>query len=585
VTLMMTFRTAVDRMRASLAERRLTWAAAALILVGYAVVAFYLTDWQLDDSFISFRFAQNLADGHGFRWNPSDAGPVEGFTSFLWVALLAVLKMLGASFPGAAVTAGILATLATIVIVFAWADPRRSRLVALLGLLGMTTHVFILANAVTGMETALAMLLITLTTVAAIRAHSGSTRAWKASLVLSVLVIMTRPDALPFLVALTVAQVWLLPGDRRRRAVIEALVLFLLPVAVYWVAKSVYFGHIIPTSFQTKQGFPLLGILTLGRTVSYALDFFTLSLMGGTVLIAALWLLGARISRFCLAVVAAVLIQAAYTMTIDPTVGLAGRFLVPFFPAFLMALLHALNVAREARRSSKPPASAGLFRAGLLAWPLLLVLVWFSLDATNRHRQFTQLESYFAVRQLEPLVGETLAGLETPHGEVVLATGEAGAVPYLTNFLHVDMLGLMNERIAFEGFSADYVHSFEPDIFFTHGVSYEIGPDGIVHVDLDAVRRLIPDFDREYGIKEIGTGYVSYKFMPHPAFTNYEHAASFLWGTGSGGQVEWSLFVRRDSPVRDQVVALSRSIDWESRLREFEKRYTVGAFARYLIPD
>ena len=40
-----------------------------------------------DDAFISFRYAQNLVEGHGLVWNPGEA--VEGYTNFLWVLLMA----------------------------------------------------------------------------------------------------------------------------------------------------------------------------------------------------------------------------------------------------------------------------------------------------------------------------------------------------------------------------------------------------------------------------------------------------------------------------------------------------------------
>src|SRR5688572_25266220 len=43
-----------------------------------------------DDAFISFRYARNLARGAGLVFNPGEA-PVEGYTNFLWVLLLAGL--------------------------------------------------------------------------------------------------------------------------------------------------------------------------------------------------------------------------------------------------------------------------------------------------------------------------------------------------------------------------------------------------------------------------------------------------------------------------------------------------------------
>jgi len=68
-------------------HRLLLGAALLLVLTGlllHASVYAFLTD----DAFISFRYAVNLAQGHGLVFNPGYER-VEGYTNFLWVLLLA----------------------------------------------------------------------------------------------------------------------------------------------------------------------------------------------------------------------------------------------------------------------------------------------------------------------------------------------------------------------------------------------------------------------------------------------------------------------------------------------------------------
>ena len=48
----------------------------------------------LDDSYITFRYSQNVARGDGLVWNRG-ADPVEGFTSMLWVLINAVSFLVG----------------------------------------------------------------------------------------------------------------------------------------------------------------------------------------------------------------------------------------------------------------------------------------------------------------------------------------------------------------------------------------------------------------------------------------------------------------------------------------------------------
>ncbi|HMQ33954.1 MAG TPA: hypothetical protein PKD53_24695 [Chloroflexaceae bacterium] len=49
--------------------------------------------WLSDDAFISFRYAQNLAQGHGLVYNVGER--VEGYTNFLWTVLAALVIALG----------------------------------------------------------------------------------------------------------------------------------------------------------------------------------------------------------------------------------------------------------------------------------------------------------------------------------------------------------------------------------------------------------------------------------------------------------------------------------------------------------
>lgn len=48
-----------------------------------------------DDAYISFRYARNLAAGHGFVFNPGQGAPVEGASDLLWVWMLAPLSAVG----------------------------------------------------------------------------------------------------------------------------------------------------------------------------------------------------------------------------------------------------------------------------------------------------------------------------------------------------------------------------------------------------------------------------------------------------------------------------------------------------------
>ncbi|TDJ53170.1 MAG: hypothetical protein E2O46_06175, partial [Ignavibacteria bacterium] len=55
------------------------------VVILFILHAIYLAV-PAEDSFISFRFAKNLAEGYGLVWNIGEL-PVEGYTNFLWVII------------------------------------------------------------------------------------------------------------------------------------------------------------------------------------------------------------------------------------------------------------------------------------------------------------------------------------------------------------------------------------------------------------------------------------------------------------------------------------------------------------------
>jgi hypothetical protein len=63
-------------------------------IVLYVAAAYLFADWIVDDAGISYAYARNLAEGHGLVSQPGRA-PVEGYTNFTWVVLLAPFFLLG----------------------------------------------------------------------------------------------------------------------------------------------------------------------------------------------------------------------------------------------------------------------------------------------------------------------------------------------------------------------------------------------------------------------------------------------------------------------------------------------------------
>ena len=146
---------------------RFLWAAGAagLFLIFFALHQHYFPQ-GVDDSFISYRYSEHVAQGYGFVTNPGER--VEGFSNPLWVLLLAGLAKLGCNqasadwaLPLAAKLLGIVCDLATFWLIFFWGTrARRSWLPAVTGLSWLVAAGANSFWAVTGLETAAHSLLL-----------------------------------------------------------------------------------------------------------------------------------------------------------------------------------------------------------------------------------------------------------------------------------------------------------------------------------------------------------------------------------------------------------------------------------------
>ena len=72
----------------------LAWGVLLVAVSGYLIACYQVRERIADDAYISFRFARNLAEGHGLVWNIGGER-VEGYTNALWVFLLAGIHVTG----------------------------------------------------------------------------------------------------------------------------------------------------------------------------------------------------------------------------------------------------------------------------------------------------------------------------------------------------------------------------------------------------------------------------------------------------------------------------------------------------------
>jgi len=450
----------------------------AALFGAFALLVFhgpvYFHHFPVDDAFITFRYSKHLADGLGPNWNSE--GHVEGYTSFLWMALLAAANKLGVDISDAARVFDYLTTFGTMVAVVAiwrlWssASPGSgvdSPLVLAVALLAIAVIDGIAFWGFSGMETPLFMFLLTAGAYIFLRDRRSTGAPWSA--VAFAALALARPEGV---IAAAVTGLFALDGVqdplRRRRAILRAATwaaIFLALFGAYFLWRYSYYGYPFPNTYYAKVDTP--GDV-LQRGAGYvsaaALAYHLLPMYAG----AALLLLIQPLRRDAAYVVAltAVLLLAAIPEGGD--VFGHGRFIVPVLPLLYLAGISGYAMALAslpfdaARKSLAAVAVVGL--AGLLL--------------------LRRSDNSFLPDAREAQVERKLLGVwlseHTPE-DYTIAAWAVGSIAYYSDRDVLDLLGLNDEVIAHteidgfgtgiaghEKYNADYVLEIvQPEIIVT----------------------------------------------------------------------------------------------------------------------
>jgi hypothetical protein len=315
-----------------------------------------LTFYVVDDAYISFRYAKNLADGHGFVFNVGT--PVEGVTNLLWTLLLAAAFELGVIARWgverfvivAGLLVGLVALWRTDCIMRGLGVGWGVRLGALL-LLAATTDLWL--SLTNGLEAALfAFLLVETLFQTLIRER------FAIGALAGLLCFATRPEGLLAFPAAAISFFVFCRGAaggatgraRPGARLLAATASFAVTVLALSLVRYAYFESVIPNSALAKRPDDLealLGNLVLGRQYLASTATTNLLLAGSFVAAPLLFLLelpGER--RRLRALVSAVLLlgfgQSAAILVVGGDWMPFARLMSPYF--FLFAVLGSLLV-------------------------------------------------------------------------------------------------------------------------------------------------------------------------------------------------------------------------------------------------
>ncbi|MFZ5910625.1 MAG: hypothetical protein ACOYYU_11470 [Chloroflexota bacterium] len=400
-------------------------------------LAAQLFTFTIDDAYITFRYSKNLAAGWGPTYNPGQP-PVEGYTTFLWMLAMALPHFAGVNVATFSKVTGVLALCGTFLLTglltydLARSQPAKARLFfAAFSAFVVAALPISAVHAVSGMETALFALLVSLLAWCVARGVKDGSRLLFWAPLVGLLTGLTRPEGnIVALLLLGYGYLSSLP-DRRKRLLWGGAGLYLLPGAIYFLWRAWYYGLPLPLPFYMK-------VLRAGAFAGAGeVGSYLLYLLPGLVALLLPALL--RFRREYLPAALPVAFLLVFYLFPVHAMGFEWRFVYPSAP--LIAALAGVG-------------GAELF--GLLAektqsrWPWEWLLAGLLLVGAGNLGELDGLvrskQSYGSGISNYKSFGTLLSEFDDTH-TLTLAIGDAGTVPYYADWQVIDLFGLNSREI------------------------------------------------------------------------------------------------------------------------------------------
>ena len=230
---------------------KLSWLLIAGAVLYGVVVQSIFPKYIVDDAYISFRYAENLALHGELNWNVGE-DPVEGYTGVAYHVLLAGFIKAGIPPILASRFIGIFSFWLGFLMLYLIA--RRLLLppifIGSLVLLYATTPI-LFTHTFSGMETMLFAALMLASLLAVVSKKDG------ALSILLLLTSLTRPEGVAFSAFLFIAVAVVRYREDReafKRFLKHFLLVYFLPAAAYFTWRFFYYGQLLPNTFYAKSG-------------------------------------------------------------------------------------------------------------------------------------------------------------------------------------------------------------------------------------------------------------------------------------------------------------------------------------------
>lgn len=431
-----------------------------IILLSIHTLWFYgALGWDaVDDAYISYVYARNAILGHGLTFNPSER--VEGFTNFLWTAMMTPIVGMNLDVGRVSSALGVAFGALTLAVTI-----RFPSWLGVPAIVGWMAALFLAVDgsfalwSVSGLETPLFAFLMALGALLYLK-EQGNKGFFPSSAIIFALAAMTRPEA-AVAFALTVAHqgAWRILDQRKILTRLDFLrVIFFISLFVpYWLIRWRYYHSLLPNSFYAKVsvGGPIAQIM---RGWEHVQQFVGVHL-GWLILVPALVTLVVVVAQYgkgkreigemgeirreffgMTYFAALILFYGAYIVYVGGDWSV-GRFFVPILPfAYLMIAAGVVIVTQYAIRNTQYAAyvahAIGIF---------LALALWFASSYNGEYKIF--IGGFDAARATEARIATGKWLKQNVPAGTWIAVDAAGQVPYFSELPTIDMFGINDLHI------------------------------------------------------------------------------------------------------------------------------------------
>jgi hypothetical protein len=433
-------------------QKKIPWLIICLICIIALIARIVPGPRSVDDSFITFRYAQNILAGEGFVYNPGER--VLGTTTPLYTLLMVGLGSLSggqkAPFPLLALSANAIFDAVTCVMLYYLGKQLKHEFVGLATALIWAVAPYSVTFAIGGMETSLYICLLTGSFLFYLRKNRTVTAF------LGGLAITTRPDAVLLIGPMVLDYgIRLIKQKQFPRA--DELAAFFIPTLGWTIFSLCYFGSPFPHSVSAKLLVYQLGPnAALIRFIQhYATPFLSspflptaISITIGLFLFPTLFIIGARQAyKINAATISFALYPWIYFLAFTIPNPLIFRwYLTPPLPAYILMILLGITQIIQAifKTESTKKLSLILIVTFIFILPIGNNLLNWSIQPDHGFNRPAPEMAWYKLELLYQQAAETVKPFINNH--TVIAAGDVGALGYYTQAKILDTVGLNSEQ-------------------------------------------------------------------------------------------------------------------------------------------